>query len=123
MNCCPGRKRRACPTCSSWTCCWEHKPMPAASAGWRAAFEKHILQRTGPWRDSTGSSIPRLSTGVVTNVDFGKWEEYLADVPRAMAFLDRLVERAIVLKVTGKSYRAWLAQQAAEAEAAKKDKK
>jgi hypothetical protein len=38
-----------------------------------------------------------------------------------MAFLDRLVERAIILKVTGKSYRAWLAQQAAaETEAAKK---
>jgi hypothetical protein len=29
-----------------------------------------------------------------------------------MAFLDRLVERAIVLKVKGKSYRAWLAEQA-----------
>jgi len=29
-----------------------------------------------------------------------------------MAFLDRLVERAIVLRVKGKSYRAWLAEQA-----------
>ena len=65
----------------------------------------------------------KRSTAVVTNVDFEKWGEYLADGPLAMAFLDRLVERAIVLKVTGKSYRAWLAQQAAEAEAAKKDKK
>jgi hypothetical protein len=36
-----------------------------------------------------------------------------------MAFLDRLVERAIILKVTGKSYRAWLAQQATEVEASK----
>jgi len=65
----------------------------------------------------------KRSTAVVTNVDFEKWGEYLADGPLAMAFLDRLVERAIVLKVTGKSYRAWLAQQAAETEAAKKDKK
>jgi DNA replication protein DnaC len=65
----------------------------------------------------------KRSTAVVTNVDFDKWGEYLPDGPLAMAFLDRLVERAIVLKVTGKSYRAWLAQQAAEAEAAKKDKK
>ena len=65
----------------------------------------------------------KRSTAVVTNVDFEKWGEYLADGPLAMAFLERLVERAIVLKVTGKSYRAWLAQQAAEAEAAKKDKK
>ena len=56
-------------------------------------------------------------------MDFEKWGEYLADGPLAMAFLDRLVERAIILKVKGKSYRAWLAQQAAEAEAAKKDKK
>jgi DNA replication protein DnaC len=62
----------------------------------------------------------KRSTAVVTNVDFEKWGEYLPDGPLAMAFLDRLVERAIILKVTGKSYRAWLAQQAAEAEAAKK---
>jgi hypothetical protein len=37
-----------------------------------------------------------------------------------MAFLDQFVERAIVLKVTGKSYRAWLAQQAAEPELQRK---
>jgi hypothetical protein len=36
---------------------------------------------------------------VVTNVDFEKWGEYLTDGPLAMAFLDRLVERAIILKV------------------------
>jgi DNA replication protein DnaC len=63
------------------------------------------------------------STAVVTNVDFDKWGEYLPDGPLAMAFLDRLVERAIILKVTGKSYRAWLAQQASEAKAVKKDSK
>jgi DNA replication protein DnaC len=63
------------------------------------------------------------STAVVTNVDFDKWGEYLPDGPLAMAFLDRLVERAIILKVTGKSYRAWLAQQASETKAAKKDSK
>ena len=45
----------------------------------------------------------KRSTAVVTNVDFEKWGEYLTDGPLAMAFLDRLVERAIVLKVTGKS--------------------
>ena len=42
----------------------------------------------------------------VTNVDFDKWAEYLSDGPLAMAFLDRLVEGAIILKVKGKSYRA-----------------
>src|SRR5205807_5028902 len=36
----------------------------------------------------------KRSTAVVTNVDFEKWGEYLADGPLAMAFLDRLVERA-----------------------------
>jgi DNA replication protein DnaC len=46
------------------------------------------------------------STAVITNVDFDKWGEYLVDGPLAMAFLDRLVEGAIILKVKGKSYRA-----------------
>ena len=48
----------------------------------------------------------KRSTALVTNVDFDKWGEYLPDGPLAMAFLDRLVELAIILKVKGKSYRA-----------------
>jgi len=48
----------------------------------------------------------KRSTALVTNVDFEKWGEYLTDGPLAMAFLDRLVEGAIILKVKGKSYRA-----------------
>lgn len=48
----------------------------------------------------------KRSTALVTNVDFDKWPEYLSDGPLAMAFLDRLVEGAIILKVKGKSYRA-----------------
>ena len=48
----------------------------------------------------------KRSTAVVTNVDFEKWGDYLTDGPLAMAFLDRLIERAIVLKITGKTYRA-----------------
>ena len=47
----------------------------------------------------------KRSTALVTNVDFDKWGEYLSDGPLAMAFLDRLVEGAIILKVKGKSYR------------------
>jgi len=46
------------------------------------------------------------STALVTNVDFDRWGEYLADGPLAMAFLDRLVEGAIILKLKGRSYRA-----------------
>jgi DNA replication protein DnaC len=52
-----------------------------------------------------GESVPTPSLNV-TNVDFDKWGEYLSDGPLAMAFLDRLVEGAIILKVKGKSYRA-----------------
>ena len=46
------------------------------------------------------------STALVTNVDFDAWGEYLGDPPLAMAFLDRLVDGAIILKIKGKSYRA-----------------
>ena len=52
-----------------------------------------------------GESVPTPSLNV-TNVDFDKWGEYLSDGPLAIAFLDRLVEGAIILKVKGKSYRA-----------------
>jgi DNA replication protein DnaC len=48
----------------------------------------------------------KRSTALVTNVDFEKWGEYLSDGPLAMAFLDRLVEGAIILKLRGRSYRA-----------------
>jgi DNA replication protein DnaC len=46
------------------------------------------------------------STVLVTNVDFEAWGEYLGDAPLAMAFLDRLVDGAVVLKLRGRSYRA-----------------
>jgi DNA replication protein DnaC len=46
------------------------------------------------------------STLLVTNVDFEGWGDYLGDAPLAMALLDRLVDRAIVLKLRGRSYRA-----------------
>ena len=48
----------------------------------------------------------RRSTVLVTNVDFEAWGDYLGDAPLAMAFLDRLVDGAIVLKLRGRSYRA-----------------
>lgn len=46
------------------------------------------------------------STALITNVDFDDWAEYLGDPPLAMAFLDRIVDGAIVFKLKGKSYRA-----------------
>src|SRR5207253_311775 len=46
------------------------------------------------------------STALVTNIDFAAWGDYLGDPPLAMAFLDRVVVGAIILKMNGKSYRA-----------------
>jgi DNA replication protein DnaC len=46
------------------------------------------------------------STTLVTNIDFESWSDYLGDPPLATAFLDRLVDGAIILKIKGKSYRA-----------------
>jgi len=45
----------------------------------------------------------KRSTALVTNVAFDKWGEYLVDGPLAKALLDRLVERAIILKIEGKT--------------------
>jgi len=53
----------------------------------------------------------RGSTAFVTNVDFGDWTEYLGDPPLVMALLDRLVDRAIVIRFDGKSYRQHRAEQ------------
>jgi len=48
----------------------------------------------------------RCSTALATNIDFDAWADYLGDPPLAMAFLDRIVDGAIVLKIAGRSYRA-----------------
>jgi DNA replication protein DnaC len=51
------------------------------------------------------------STALATNIDFDAWSDYLGDPPLAMAFLDRVVDGAILLKIQGKSYRAHRAQK------------
>jgi DNA replication protein DnaC len=54
------------------------------------------------------------STALITNIDFEAWNEYLGDAPMVMALLDRLVDRAILMKfVDAKSYRAHRAQRTA----------
>ena len=53
---------------------------------------------------------PARSTALITNIPFDAWGEYLQDVPLAMALLDRLVDRAVILQLEGKSYRAARAQ-------------
>ena len=53
----------------------------------------------------------RCSTTIITNIDVKAWGDYLEDAPLAMAFTDRLADSAIVIKLTGKSYRAHRAKQ------------
>ncbi len=60
------------------------------------------------------------STALVTNIDFEAWGEYLGDPPLAMAFLDRIVDGALILKINGKSYRAHRAEQASAGQRSKK---
>ena len=51
------------------------------------------------------------STALVTNIDFDTWGDYLGDPPLAMAFLDRVVDGAQIVKFRGQSYRAHRAQK------------
>jgi DNA replication protein DnaC len=48
----------------------------------------------------------KCSTALLTNMDFQTWSENLGEKSLAGAFLDRIVDGAIVLKINGKSYRA-----------------
>jgi DNA replication protein DnaC len=52
------------------------------------------------------------STALVTNIDFEAWDKYMSDAQLAMAFLDRIVDGADVMKLKGKSYRAYRAELA-----------
>jgi DNA replication protein DnaC len=60
----------------------------------------------------------RRSTALATNIDFAAWADYLGDPPLATAFLDRLVDGAVILKLTGRSYRAHRARPVNETNAA-----
>ena len=60
----------------------------------------------------------RRSTAVAINIDFKAWADYLGDPPLATAFLDRLVDGAVILKLTGRSYRAHRARPVIEADTA-----
>jgi len=58
----------------------------------------------------------RRSTALATNIEFKAWADYLGDPPLATAFLDRLVDGAVILKLTGRSYRAARARPVPEAD-------
>ena len=69
-----------------------------------SSFYYHLLEaRTG-----------RYSTALATNIDFNVWGDYLGDPPLATAFLDRLVDGAVIMKLSGRSYRAHRARPAPE---------
>jgi DNA replication protein DnaC len=57
------------------------------------------------------SRTRKCSTALVTNIDFDAWGEYLGDAPLAMALLDRLVDRPLIFKFRGTSYRAHRAKK------------
>lgn len=58
----------------------------------------------------------RRSTALGTNVEFDAWSDYLGDPPLAMAVLDRVVYRAIMMPIAGRSYRAAQAQRPGDVE-------
>lgn len=64
---------------------------------------------------------PRRSIALVTNIDFDDWNDYLGDPPLAMAFLDRVVDGAIIMKLEGESYRGHRARRLDAKPAAKTD--
>jgi hypothetical protein len=57
------------------------------------------------WYKIIDARSQRVSTALVTNIDFESWADYLGDAPLAMAMLDRIVHGATIVKLQGKSYR------------------
>jgi DNA replication protein DnaC len=57
------------------------------------------------WYKVIDARSNRASTALVTNIDFEEWSKYLGDNHLAMALLDRVVDGATIVKLTGKSYR------------------
>jgi len=63
-------------------------------------------QAASLWYKIIDARSQRVSTALVTNIDFEAWADYLGDAPLAMALLDRVVDGATIMKLKGKSYRA-----------------
>lgn len=63
-------------------------------------------QAASLWYKIIDARSQKASTALVTNIDFEAWADYLGDAPLAMAFLDRVVDGATIVKLKGKSYRA-----------------
>ena len=62
-------------------------------------------QAASLWYKIIDARSQRVSTALVTNIDFESWATYLGDAQLAMALLDRVVDGATIVKLKGKSYR------------------
>jgi hypothetical protein len=60
-------------------------------------------QAASLWYKIIDARNQRVSTALVTNIDFEKWAEYLGDHYLAMAMLDRVVDGATIVRLKGKS--------------------
>src|ERR1700675_1989503 len=60
---------------------------------------------TSLWYKIIDAHSNRASTALVTNIDFEAWDKYLGDPQLSMALLDRVVEGATIVKLTGRFYR------------------
>lgn len=66
----------------------------------------------------------RCSTALITNIDLDLWNEYLGDAPMVMALIDRLMDRALIMRLqNAKSYRAHSARQVSPTRTKTADKK
>jgi DNA replication protein DnaC len=66
----------------------------------------------------------RSSTALITNIDLDLWNEYLGDAPMVMALIDRLMDRALIMRLqNAKSYRAHSARQVSPTRTKTADKK
>ena len=72
-------------------------------------------QAASLWYKIIDARSQRVSTAMVTNIDFEAWADYLGDAPLAMALLDRVVDGATIVKLKGKSYRVHRGPDQAEA--------
>ena len=72
-------------------------------------------QAASLWYKIIDARSQRVSTALVTNIDFESWATYLGDAQLAMALLDRVVDGATIVKLKGKSYRMHRGPGASEA--------
>lgn len=69
-----------------------------------AKIERSETPQAANLLDKIIDARTQRSTALVTNIDFDAWGEYLGDPPLALAFLDRVVDGAIILKIKGRSF-------------------